>query len=175
MKRAGFTKEAIQLANKSGGHHEALHFLLMNGLEAEAISQATNSRSIEGLLQLSKELMKTNPRLSILCFQGHLLSALEDREESMSCFEFRKIINNCIDIFNAYKMHINEPVAENKVEYVERSRQHVPHLSLLTKISSVHGNMYLLFHFRQRFHWFQSFCELQNQQLKCRACWKMKQ
>jgi hypothetical protein len=68
---------AITLARMSGGCHEALCFLLENGLESEAIAEASASQNINALALLSKELMSTSPHLSILCMQAHILCAFQ--------------------------------------------------------------------------------------------------
>eukprot|EP00984_Skeletonema_dohrnii_P006843 scaffold2435_cov92-Skeletonema_dohrnii-CCMP3373.AAC.7 len=88
VKKLGRTRDAISFARITRGDHECIHYLFDNGLVDEAMVQASASKNVEGLSQLSKDLVATNPCASVLCIQAHILGVIEGLDTQNSYREF---------------------------------------------------------------------------------------
>ena len=80
MKELGRTREAIAFARILRGDHECIQYLFNSGLVDEAMVQASASKNVEGLYQLSKGLISTNPCASVLCMQAYMISIIGQLE-----------------------------------------------------------------------------------------------
>eukprot|EP00956_Cyclotella_meneghiniana_P008890 scaffold12152_cov52-Cyclotella_meneghiniana.AAC.8 len=116
----------------AGGYHEALHFLLVNGKESEAISQATASGDVQGLGRLSRDLLPSNLPLSILCMQARCLYAFQTQGSDLSTQ--KNIVDDAADVLIAFiKSHYKEL---DIVEATEPTTgQKPPSLLLLSKLT----------------------------------------
>ncbi len=81
MKELGRTREAIAFARIVNGDHECIQYLFNSGLVDEAMVQASASKNVEGLYQLSKGLISTNPCASVLCMQAYIISIIGQVED----------------------------------------------------------------------------------------------
>eukprot|EP00956_Cyclotella_meneghiniana_P008878 scaffold12151_cov40-Cyclotella_meneghiniana.AAC.2 len=122
----------FSLAMMSGGYHEALHFLLVNGKESEAISQATASGDVQGLGRLSRDLLPSNLPLSILCMQARCLYAFQTQGSDLSTQ--KNIVEDAADVLIAsIKLHYQEL---DIVDTTEPTTGHkAPSLVLLSKLT----------------------------------------
>ena len=80
MKELGRTREAIAFARILRDDHECIQYLFNSGLVDEAMVQASASKNVEGLYQLSKGLISTNPCASVLCMQAYIISIIGQLE-----------------------------------------------------------------------------------------------
>lgn len=138
MKELGRTRDAITFARVAGGGNECIHFLLTEGFVDEAMVQASISKNVEGLSQLSKDLLSTNPCASVLCIHAHIIGVMEGLE-SQNCHKFpEEGIDNLVDILGGkwFKPPGNDKFTSLAIQ--ERhgaDRLDVPSLHLLSIVS----------------------------------------
>ena len=131
MKEQGDNRMAIALARATMGDDECMHFLLTNGLANEAMVQASNYKNFKGLVQLSKDLVSTNPCASVLCIQAHILGTLATHDpESCQLFD---AIDNVVDVLQK-AWFTSSTAADEQVDQCDVPGN-VPSLRLLATIS----------------------------------------